>query len=127
MKLTFIAAMGLVGIFARYFTDTYFSQDGFEKALNTFFINALGSMIAGVIFAFIQKFGQNLYSTALLTGFCGGFTTFSGYNLHFLILMNEQKMSKAFSLFLAGPIAGLTALFIGFLVTSKLLSLQNLS
>ena len=64
----------LISIFiAKYWSSTF--------PMATFITNILGCFIVGFIFGFLDK--NNIYipdiKLILLTGFCGGFTTFSAF------------------------------------------------
>ena len=59
----------------------------------TFAVNLIGSFIIGIFFGLAEK--SHLISTQmnifLITGFCGGFTTFSSFSDDlFLLLQNKQ-------------------------------------
>ncbi len=54
----------------------------------TFFVNILGSFIAGVLVNFLPEQGRLL----LITGFCGGLTTFSTFNLDNIQLQQNSQL-----------------------------------
>lgn len=59
----------------------------------TFIVNIIGSFLIGVFFGMAEK--MHLFSAQmsifLITGFCGGFTTFSSFsNEMFLLIQNKQ-------------------------------------
>ncbi|BBK37236.1 putative fluoride ion transporter CrcB 1 [Allostella sp. ATCC 35155] len=62
--------------------------------LATLSVNVIGSLLAG-IFIGLSLPGGPLYTTRaalfLVTGVCGGFTTFSAFSLHTLALMQEGE------------------------------------
>lgn len=115
MKFLMIGALGLVGIYLRYAIGT--NQNA---ALATFLANTLGCLVAGIVFALLQSRQDNIILTATLVGFCGGLTTFSGYNLEFLNQLNQGLYSKAFLYFVIGPVIGLIAIILGYFSTLKL-------
>ena len=47
--------------------------------IGTMSVNLIGSLLIGVLFALISK-QQNHISLFLVTGFCGGFSTFSTFS-----------------------------------------------
>ncbi|MDP2060683.1 MAG: CrcB family protein [Flavobacteriaceae bacterium] len=57
----------------------------------TFLANILGSFLIGVIIGYASRNENQLLTFLLAVGFCGGFTTFSGFafeNMQFLISKN---------------------------------------
>lgn len=59
----------------------------------TFLVNIIGSFIIGVLFGLVEK--TQLISTnmniLLITGFCGGFTTFSSLSHDMLVLLQNRQ------------------------------------
>lgn len=81
----------------------------------TLAVNVIGSLIIGVLFGLAEK--THLISTNmnifLITGFCGGFTTFSSFADDMYLLM-QNKHWGYFALYLGLSIAlGLVMVFIG--------------
>lgn len=81
----------------------------------TFIVNVVGSLIIGILFGLAEK--TNLISTHmnvfLITGFCGGFTTFSSFADDMYLLM-QNKHWGYFALYLGLSIVlGLVMVFIG--------------
>ena len=81
---------------------------------HTFLANSLGCLILGIVWVWVEKNQSNsLTYLLLITGFCGGFTTFSAFVLeHFNALKNGDYL-----LFISYAIAsisvGLLALVFG--------------
>ena len=87
--------------------------------LATFVVNVAGCFVAGLIFGLIAQEttdAQNL-KLLLITGFCGGFTTFSAFALENVRLMNSGNTTTAIVYTLASVVAGLIAVWIGLLIT----------
>lgn len=59
----------------------------------TFLINALGCLLAGILWGvFDQSVGKgSTLHLLLITGFCGGFTTFSTFSLEILSFMQQGQ------------------------------------
>jgi CrcB protein len=72
----------ILGALAR-FTVTHFSSElshhhGFPYG--TLAVNVVGSFLAGFVLAYTQRNGHDdIVRIALVTGFCGAFTTFSAF------------------------------------------------
>lgn len=119
MKFLMIGILGLVGIYSRYAISTLSTGTNHHAALATFLANSFGCLIAGIAFALLQSRQESIFLTAILIGFCGGLTTFSGYNLEFLNQLNQGLYSKACLYFVAGPIVGLIAIIMGYFAALK--------
>ena len=83
IKAMFLAGLGgAIGTCLRYLTGrlcNLFVVGGFPLA--TFVVNVVGSLFIGLLFGFGER--HHAFSPAasalLITGFCGGFTTFSSF------------------------------------------------
>ena len=75
--------------------------------LGTFLVNLIGCFLFGLIFGLLER--ANLLTSSqnalLLTGFCGGFTTFSAFANDMLQLGDKGEWGS-FALYLAGSVAG---------------------
>ena len=115
--LMLVGTGGFLGSIARYVVALMFAPlaPGFPFATLT--VNILGSFLIGF-------FGELAVSTTLVspearlflvTGFCGGFTTFSAYMFEHTALLREGQLFYA-GIYLAGSIAGgIVALYSGML------------
>jgi len=83
----FIGA-GLGGIFRYSF---YFIPIKYH----TVFINIISSFLIGIIYSFLIKKNLLQYKSFLLTGFLGGFSTFSSFSFEFINLL-EKNITEAF-------------------------------
>jgi CrcB protein len=108
---------GGLGSVARYLLSYFLTKN---NALNfpwaTFIANTLGCIIIGLLFGYIQK--NNLQNETLklllITGFCGGFTTFSTFSLENIQFIQNQNYTLALIYTLASLFVGFLAVFIGF-------------
>ncbi len=73
---------GLVGTCLRYLTSRlcHLLVAGVFP-LGTFVVNVVGSLIIGLLYGWVERSGDisPAVSALLITGFCGGFTTFSSF------------------------------------------------
>jgi|SRR5699024_2509973 len=94
MKLLLVFLGGGFGSTLRYIASVYLANPNqiFPKA--TFLVNLIGSLLIGLIVGYQLKYQPNdTLSLLLVTGFCGGFTTFSAFSLESYNLWKAQEWS----------------------------------
>lgn len=66
--------------------------------LSTFLVNLVGSLLIGILSAYALKHPQDfkLYRLLLVSGFCGGFTTFSSFSYENIQLLQKGDYLTAF-------------------------------
>jgi len=88
----------------------------------TIFVNVLGSFLIGIAFGIaINRFGERL-SLFLITGFLGGFTTFSTFSLDVLKLFQADKVAFAVFYISITLTASIFAVFLGVAITKSFLN-----
>jgi fluoride exporter len=97
--ITFIGLGGAIGSVLRYFTGVLVNKywnNNFPIA--TFITNVLGCFLIGVLIGFLEKnYPENPnLKWFLITGFCGGFTTFSTFANENYNLFQNQNSALAF-------------------------------
>ena len=110
-NLLFVALGGAVGSIGRYLISKYFDCS-FPWATLT--VNILGSLLIGILTGLIAKGTLSPEMKLLLvTGFCGGFTTFSTFaNESFTMLKAADYLSVALYAG-ASVVIGILAVFLG--------------
>lgn len=81
----------------------------------TFAVNIIGCFLIGLFWGIsFKSFETNEnWKLYLMTGLCGGFTTFSAFTLEGIGLLKEQKIALFF-LYIAGSVlVGLAATYVG--------------
>lgn len=81
----------------------------------TFTVNIIGCFIIGMVMGFSQRFNiSSEWRLLLVTGFCGGFTTFSAFSIETMALLRDAQYVPAIAYISASVIIGLFAAFVGF-------------
>lgn len=115
-NILLVGAGGAVGSIARYLCQKYISE-GHPHAFpfGTFVVNITGCFIIGLLFGLVEK-GQLLnpeWRLLLITGFCGGYTTFSSFAAENIQLLKDGHLAY-FSLYTAGSVVlGIIATWAG--------------
>ncbi len=92
-----VGAGGAVGSVLRYLISVAvqrLSGPGFPAG--TIVVNVLGSVAIGVLYVWLVERGGNpMLRVLLITGFLGGFTTFSSFSLETVTLMMHASYGRA--------------------------------
>ena len=114
--LLLVAVGGGIGSAFRYLT-TVFVNKYYASAfpLATFIINILGCFLIGLLMGFLQR--NNLSDSnlkwLLVTGFCGGYTTFSAFGFENISLLQTNNAATSMLYICASVIIGLLAVCAG--------------
>ena len=114
-NILFLAAGGAAGTILRYLGQKYISVGTSSFPYPTFLINVLGCFLIGILYSIWVKnqSANEDMRMLLMTGFCGGFTTFSAFSLEGMRLIQQEKILIFFVYFAASVIIGLLATFAG--------------
>lgn len=121
LKSIFIVGFGGgIGSIFRYLTSLYVVKYFPSKfPLATFTANILGCFIIGLLFGYFEK--NNLINSDMkllfVTGFCGGFTTFSTFGYENISLFQSNNSLLAFAYIGVSLIFGLLAVWLGLFLT----------
>jgi CrcB protein len=108
---------GAAGSMLRYGVQRIFTTErGGEFPTGTLLVNISGCFLIGMLWSlFTRSMTWNEEMKLLLmTGFCGGFTTFSAFTMESIGLLKESKTSLFVIYAAASVIGGLLATLIGF-------------
>lgn len=111
-----VAMGGAVGSAMRYLTSKVM-QDWLPNSFpyGTFVVNLLGCLVIGILYGLVDQniLGNNHLKLLLITGFCGGFTTFSTFSHESLSLVQQGHLSYAV-LYVGGSVClGMIMVLIG--------------
>ncbi|MBL7829488.1 MAG: fluoride efflux transporter CrcB [Saprospiraceae bacterium] len=121
LKLCILVGMGgALGAIFRYFTyrSLGFTLSGFP--LGTFIVNIVGCLLIGVSWALLVDEKHNLTRLFVITGFLGGFTTFSSFGWESFQLFQDGKWKLALTYIFSSNFIGLILLVAGFVLVKKL-------
>lgn len=97
-QLLFIGLGGFIGSIARYgVSKLNFSWQFHHIPMGTLVVNLVGSLLIGLfagIFVHQVTYSENL-KLFLITGICGGFTTFSAFTFENLQLIREGYLTAS--------------------------------
>lgn len=115
-----VAAGGSLGAVSRYLGHRLIStQYTGNFPLGTFLVNIAGCLLIGLLYGWSVK--NNLLSQdmklLLMTGFCGGFTTFSSFTVEGMTLLQQDRFLVFLLYFTSSVVTGLAATYIGYLIT----------
>lgn len=105
---------GGLGSMLRYGIGLYFSSSNSEFPSATFIANILACLILGILVGMQLKNNlQSSYALLLITGFCGGFSTFSTFSNDALKLFENQQYGLGLVYIGGSVIVGLIAVYLG--------------
>jgi CrcB protein len=119
-----VALGGALGSLARWALSGWLLHltPGWRFPLGTFIVNLAGCLVIGLLGGLIVK--HDFFSPEgrifLLTGICGGFTTFSAFGLETFYLLRRHETLVAGGYVAASAGLGILAVWIGFsLITAR--------
>jgi fluoride exporter len=123
LTYAFIAIFGILGCWARYgMTNLVQTVYGREFPYATLSINVGGSFLMG--FLFIETLERLTVSpelrTGILTGFIGGYTTFSTFEMEIFLLVEQGAPIKAVLYLVLSIVLGFAAAFGGAYIARNL-------
>jgi CrcB protein len=111
MEIGVIAAGGAVGSVLRYLV---------QKTINVSFpygtltVNIAGCFLIGCLWAYSFKGLNEQMRLFLMTGFCGGFTTFSAFGIESIQMILADRWMYAGIYIISSVTGGLLATFLGY-------------
>lgn len=122
--LLVLLGSGIGGVF-RFLIAHFHEQiqgDHAKHFMPIFIANIFGSLLIGIVFAFLNKGHiSEKYSLFLMTGFLGGFTTYSSFSLDIFRLVQDGALMTALFYIFSTLIFGILAVFAGYYFVNSMI------
>ena len=91
--------------------------------VGTFIVNIVGSLLIGVLYVLLVEKNNlsPLYRLFFITGFLGGFTTFSSFSLEMVQLSQSGHVVNSIAYAMGSLLLGMLAAFFGIWMAQKVL------
>lgn len=114
LNLIYVAFGGALGAVLRYLTGLGVVRlMGAGFPMGVIAVNIIGSFLMGVFVAMAANRGLTHLSPLVMTGFLGGFTTFSAFSLEAVTLFERGQTGAAMAYVLISVIGSIAALVLG--------------
>ena len=120
-NILFVFLGGGLGSVLRYLISKQFNPIFENFFLGTFSVNIIGSLLIGFFVGMELKFLiSKPYLLLLVTGFCGGFTTFSAFALENYLIIKEGQFGAALLNIGLSVVLGIAFVILGFYLAKQL-------
>lgn len=118
-QLILVGLGGGIGSVFRYLTSVFTAKYYANVfPLATFITNVLGCFVIGILIGYFSNTNpDNNLKLLFITGFCGGYTTFSTFAAENITLLQNQNYLTLIAYTLASVIVGFLAVGLGLMLT----------
>lgn len=114
-QILIVGLGGATGSILRFLTSAFVTRvEPFPFPVATFIVNILGCFCIGL---FVNVIPSNNLRLLLITGFCGGFTTFSTFASETLSLMDNNHLPVAVLYTVVSVVLGIVAVYLGMYIS----------
>ena len=130
LNYVLVAAGGALGSMSRFWASGFIAERvGQSFPWGTLFVNVTGSFVIGFFATMTAPEGRWLVGppgrTFFMTGFCGGYTTFSSVSLQTLELAKDEEWLYAGGNAVLNLVLCLAAVWLGHVLALKLISTKG--
>lgn len=120
-ELILIFLGGGMGSVCRYGVGAYMLKSvAVRFPVATLMANALGCLLIGLLMGYLSNRTASLWSLLLVTGFCGGFTTFSTFSNETFQYFRQGLYTLAIGYMALSLFLGLLMVSLGFVITKNI-------
>ncbi len=119
-NLFLVAIGGASGSVLRYLIHWIVAKKSVSNfPYQTFFVNIIGCLLIGILVGYLAKnqIQNETLKLLLITGFCGGFTTFSAFGLENINMIQNQNYQLAFIYTSLSLVLGILAVSLGIFIS----------
>ena len=115
INILLVGAGGAAGSVLRYLCQRSFNT---QFPYGTLLVNILGCLAIGLLWGLFTRHTDEQKRLLLVTGFCGGFTTFSSFTYEGVQMLMDKRFLPFLCYTVISVVTGLLATYTGFKLTS---------
>lgn len=115
-NLCLVGIGGAAGCILRYLCQRWLNPGAFPYG--TLLVNVAGSFVIGLLMGWFSRHWNEQLRLLLVSGFCGGFTTFSSFAYENVELLSGERWMSFVVYTAISVAAGITVAFLGYKLSS---------